>query len=79
MDFISASIIIIFIVIYKKKTFDKIDFAVVQEKTKKLGIRRKLFNWNRSFLTDRTQTNVLKSFPEFPRGQSLYLCYSSPY
>ena len=27
------------------KAFDKIDFPIILEKTKKLGIRGKLFNW----------------------------------
>ena len=28
-----------------EKAFDKIDFPIILEKTKKLGIRGKLFNW----------------------------------
>ena len=29
------------------KAFDKVDFVIVQEKKKGLGITRKLFNWIR--------------------------------
>ena len=41
------------------KTFDMVDFAVVIEKAKKLGVRGKMFNWIRSFLTNRSQTAIV--------------------
>ena len=41
------------------KAFDKVDFAIFPEKTKKLGIRKKLFHWIRSLLTNHSLTVVV--------------------
>ena len=37
------------------KAFDKLDFNIVLKKIKAMGIDGKVYNWIRSFLTDRIQ------------------------
>ena len=41
------------------KAFDKVDFNIVLEKIRKLGINGELLKWIKSFLTDRTQNVVV--------------------
>ena len=48
------------------KAFDKVDHAIVLTKLSLLGIKGKLLDWIKSFLTDRTQYVVVNGFLSDP-------------
>ena len=48
------------------KAFDKVDHAIVLSKLSLLGIKGKLLDWIKSFLTDRTQYVVVNGFLSDP-------------
>ena len=44
------------------KAFDKVDFNVLLLKLENIGVKSKLHNWIKSFITERTQPVVVKEY-----------------
>ena len=49
------------------KAFDKVDHSIVLAKAHKYGIRGKLFDWIKEFLTNRTQSVIVNGILSTPR------------
>ena len=48
------------------KAFDKVDFGIVLQKVKKLGIDSKIYEFMKAFLTDRRQSVVVNGIKSTP-------------
>ena len=59
LDFLNDSNNVDVIYLDFAKAFDKVDFGIVLQKIKKLGVDNKTFKWILSFLTGRTQNVVV--------------------